>query len=143
LGKRLPEAASSAGLLHNVGALVLMDDHFCDYMGMVGKARADKLNLLELEGNEFNLTHQEAGGFLIDWWELPFPIIEGALFHHRPLDPCIINKEVVAAVHIAQHFAWHKLGVQIVADFFPEALDVLGIAMEEFEESVKNQFNLS
>jgi HD-like signal output (HDOD) protein len=136
LGKKLPEAASSAGLLHNIGALLLMQNYFAEYVSMISEARIECINLLGLEKDAFQITHQEAGGYLVSWWELPFPIVEAALFHHRPLDPCIMNREVVSAVHLAQHFAWHKMDIQIVSEFYPEVYESLGIPAEEFEKSV-------
>lgn len=38
--------------------------------------------MLELEREAFRVTHQEAGGYLVSWWKLPFPIVETALYHH-------------------------------------------------------------
>lgn len=136
LGKKLPEAASSAGLLHNIGALILMLNYFPEYVSMISKARIDQADLLGMEREAFQITHQETGGYLIGWWELPFPIVEAALFHHRPLENNIMNKEVVAAVHIAQHYAFVKMGDPIVSAFYPEVFDFLGISAEDFERSV-------
>lgn len=134
LDKNIPEAAYSAGLLHNIGALILIQNYSGQYTKMITKARAEGLNLLELERDAYHVTHQEAGGYLISWWELPFPIVEAALFHHRPLDPCVLNKEVVAAVHLAQHYAWLHLDQPVVTDFFPEVFDILEIDAAKFEE---------
>jgi hypothetical protein len=47
-----------------------------------------------------------------------------------------MNREVVAAVHLAQHFAWKKMGLQVVAEFYPEVYEFLGISAEDFEKSV-------
>ncbi|MEL7656810.1 MAG: HDOD domain-containing protein [Bacillota bacterium] len=140
LGKKLSDEASSAGLLHNIGSLILMQNYHKIYVPMMKKARDESLNLLELEREAFQVTHQEAGGYLVSWWELPFPIVEAALFHHRPLDPCVMNKEIVACVHIAQHYAWLQMKTPIVTEFYPEVFEMLGISMEEFEEAIKSNY---
>ena len=92
--------------------------------------------MLDLEREAFRATHQEAGGYLVSGWKLPFPIVEAALYHHRPLDPNVINREIVAAVHIAQHYAWILTKQPVVAEFYPQAFDVLCIPKDNFEAAV-------
>lgn len=136
LEKKLPESAYSAGLLHNIGSLILIQNHFADYTGVINSATPKSLNMLDLERETFGATHQEAGGYLISRWKLPFPIVEAALYHHRPLDPNVINKELVASVHIAQHYAWILTKHPVVTEFYPQAFDVLGIPKDNFEAAV-------
>jgi CheY-like chemotaxis protein len=62
LNKKLPETAYSAGLLHNVGTLILIQSRFEDYTKAVDKASPKTLNMLALEQETFRVTHQEAGG---------------------------------------------------------------------------------
>jgi hypothetical protein len=57
--------------------------------------------------------------------------VESALYHHRPLEPGIINQEVVCAVHIAQHYAWMLTKQPIVTEFFEETFDILGTGGEK------------
>ena len=136
LCKKLPETAYSAGLLHNIGTLILIRNRVEDYTKVVNKAQNKSMDILEIEQESFNVTHQETGGYLISWWKLPFPIVEAALYHHRPLDPCILNKEVVAAVHLAQHYAWKLTKQPVFTQFFPEVYDILGIPVSNFEAAV-------
>jgi len=112
LHKELPEIASSAGLLHNIGVVLMLNYLSEDYMLLMKNAEIKGLNLLQSEQEVFKVTHQEAGGYLLRCWGIPFPIVEAALFHHHPLDEKIINKELVAAVHIAQKYAWDIMGNQ-------------------------------
>ena len=136
LNKKLPETAYSAGLLHNVGTLILIQSRFEDYAKTVEKIRPKACNMLELEQETFHVTHQEAGGYLVTWWNLPFPIVEAALYHHKPFDPAVMNKEIVAAVHLAQHYAWILTKQPIVTEFFPETFNFLGIPVDTFEAAV-------
>lgn len=136
LEKKLPESAYSAGLLHNIGSLILIQNHFEDYTKVLATARPKAIDMLDLEREAFHVTHQEAGGYLVSWWKLPFPIVEAALYHHRPFDPSVINREIVAAVHIAQHYAWILTKQPVVTEFYPRAFDVLGIPRDNFEAAV-------
>ncbi len=136
MNKKLSEVAYSAGLLHNIGSLILIQNRIDDYAKIVSKADSKSLNLLELEKEAFHVTHQEAGGYLVSWWELPFAIVESALYHHKPLDPCVMNKEVVCAVHLAQHYAWQLLRQPATTEFYPEVFEVLGIDKGDFEAAI-------
>jgi HD-like signal output (HDOD) protein/CheY-like chemotaxis protein len=135
--KKMPETAYSAGLLHNIGTLVLIHNRIEEYSKVANKARPNLLNLLDLEREAFRVTHQEAGGYLISWWKLPFPIVEAALYHHNPLDPRVFNKEIVSAVHLAQHYAWILTKQPVITEFFPETFDILRIPRDKFESAVK------
>lgn len=136
LGKKLPDTASSAGLLHNIGTLILINAQIEDYVKAISAAQPKLLNLLEVEREAFRVTHQEAGGYLVSWWKLPFPIVEAALYHHTPLDPNVINQEVVAAVHIAQHYAWILTKLPVVTPLIDETFDLLSIPKDNFEAAV-------
>ncbi|MBP6491975.1 MAG: HDOD domain-containing protein [Clostridia bacterium] len=136
LSKNLPETASSAGLLHNIGTLILIRNRIENYAKVVSDAQDKSRGILEMEEEVFHVTHQEAGGYLVSWWKLPFPIVEAALYHHRPLDPCILNKELVAAVHLAQHYAWKLTNQPVSTEFFPEVFEILNIPVTNFETSV-------
>ena len=76
------------------------------------------------------ISHDEVGGFLLNWWSLPHPIVEAAMFHHDPLNSAIIHKEVVAAVHIADYYAWKQKKSLILPKLHPEAFSVLGTTQE-------------
>jgi len=139
LHKKLPEAALAAGLLHNIGYVILIRNFLTKYTNYNERAEKESINLLELELSEFKVTHQETGGYLVSWWGLPFPIVEAALFHHKPLDAQIVNTELVACVHIAQHYAWMIMKEPIVTGFFPQVFDKIGITNEKFDEKINEE----
>ena len=136
LHKELPEIASSAGLLHNIGVVLMLNYLSEDYMLLMENAEIKGLNLLQSEQELFKLTHQEAGGYLLRCWGIPFPIVEAALFHHHPLDEKIINKELVVAVHIAQKYAWDIMEKQQLTEFYPEVFEKLGLDQQRFESDI-------
>ena len=79
------------------------------------------------------ISHDEVGGFLLNWWSLPHPIVEAAMFHHDPMNEVVLNREVVAAVHIADYFAWRQKKAFIMPKLDPAALAFLGTDTMECE----------
>jgi response regulator RpfG family c-di-GMP phosphodiesterase len=133
LHKQPPESTLFAGLLHNIG-LILLDKS-------INKANNDPFNvdaasMIQIEFGEHRLGHQEIGGYFLNKWDLPFPMCEAALFHHRPLDSVIVNTELVSAVHIAGHYAWRVLKGQQPEDISPEVFHNLHITEEEFDKKL-------
>jgi len=136
LQKKMPELANSAGLLHNIGIVFMLKSFSMKYIFFVKEAKKDGWDLIELEKAEFKATHQETGGYLLRWWDLPFPIVEAALYHHNPFDERIVNSELVIGVHIAQNYAWDMMKVPQMTKFFPEAFAKIGLTQSEFEEKL-------
>lgn len=116
LNRRIPNQYASAGLLHNIGIAILLHCHGSSYNALAVEDGTDTPALLQREQQEYGISHQELGGYLLNWWDMPLPIVEAALFHHTPMDPRIINRELVQAVHIANAMAWCKLNSQGLPD---------------------------
>jgi len=111
LDKKVPNMFASAGLLHDIGRIVIshfFEDQYVGLLEMFEEGIGDSLHQLEEE--IIGVDHQLIGGYLLNWWDIPLPIVESAVYHHNPFDKNIINKEIVAVVHIANHFAWKTMG---------------------------------
>lgn len=133
LCKKLEEAYSTAGLLMNVGMVFMYKCFHKKYFDAITEATNKNLNILDLEKELFNITHQEVGGYLLKWWELPYPIVEAALFHHRPLDERITHKELICAVYIADKYSLEILKENCLYDFNEEVFSYLHIEKDDFE----------
>lgn len=127
LGKKLLDEANSAGLLHNIGVVFMLSLHKEKYLKLEPLAKTSGREFVDVEREMFGVSHEEIGGYLLRWWELPYPIVESALYHHNPLDERIINKEIVAAVHLAQHLAGEILKEDSLSTFQTEVFEILGI----------------
>ena len=90
LSRRLPrpetddeDAAFAAGLLHDIGRLVL-DQFFPEaFAAVAARMQRDNLTLVEAERRELDIDHAEIGGLVATRWGLPEPIVVGVNFHHR------------------------------------------------------------
>jgi len=94
-----------AGMLHDVGKLVLAAGMPQQYARAVHTARKLKVTLLEAEHAEYGATHAEVGGYLLGLWGLLGPVVEAVALHHRPKDALSRGFSPVIAVHVADIFA--------------------------------------
>jgi HD-like signal output (HDOD) protein len=132
LKKDLPMNASTAGLLHNIGVAFMCTNYGQDYYKLIEEANYCSNELMQLEEVAYDVDHCKLGGYLLQWWELPYSIVECALYHNRPEDKSIINKELVWAVHIAEVYTNGYLFKNNTFSFSSQSFDALGISYTQF-----------
>lgn len=135
LNKKISNESYSAGLLHNIGVATMFQVFGTAYSELLQRMNQGGRYIIKEEQESFHVTHQEVGAYLIRWWDLPFPLVEAALYHHQPLDKNVVHTELVYAVHIAQHYAWRIVNPSIVNLFQIECFDRLNIEMTVFENT--------
>jgi len=106
MGKPVPATAASVGLLHNIGIMAMLGQFPDKYeqMDQVLKMQPEA-SLSEMEQELIGVTHQDIGGYLLEWWDLPHQIVESAMFHHDPFNESVNDRQMVSIVHIASHYA--------------------------------------
>lgn len=104
LHKTVPSLFASAGLLHDIGKVILYHNYE-DYREILVRRKEENISLVDLEVEELGLGHQDLGAYLLNVWDLPYAYVEVAMFHHRPLDHRIINRELVAVAHLAHYYS--------------------------------------
>jgi putative nucleotidyltransferase with HDIG domain len=82
--RELVEASFTAGLLHDVGRLVLWANLPEKYEEAVRLATSEKIALIEAEESVFKASHASLGGYMLGLWGLPVPLVEAVVFHHMP-----------------------------------------------------------
>ncbi len=133
-GRKIPNVFASAGLLHNVGMVVLMS-HFPDLCKDILVTGFDGVEASPEIGKEaLGVTPEELGGYLLNWWELPLPIVESALYHRNPINERIINREIVCIVHIASCNAWKRMGeAAAISEDYKACCEMTGTTPEAVE----------
>jgi HD-like signal output (HDOD) protein len=96
LGRRRSGEAYAAGLLADVGALVVAG--VFPEAGVAALERGDDLD--RAERDLLGATSSELAAFLLDRWNLPKSLVETALFRHRPAD-ATADPELTSIVHMA------------------------------------------
>lgn len=72
----------AAGLLHEVGLLVLASQNREDLAETLALAREQQHHISEIEQARYGVTHAELGAHLLALWGLPHPVIEAVARHH-------------------------------------------------------------
>lgn len=95
------DAAFMAGLLHDVGTIVLATGDRERFARVLAAAAARNAPLHECERELLGRTHAEVGAYLLGYWGLPHAIVEAVAYHHRPGAIAHDAVDVLAAVHVA------------------------------------------
>jgi HD-like signal output (HDOD) protein len=93
-----------AGLLHDVGQLILATGLPEEYAMVLQKAKEQNLPVGKVEKEHFGATHADVGAYLLGLWGLPNPIIEAVALHHCPAQCVVQEFSLVIAVHVADVF---------------------------------------
>ncbi len=99
--QRMADDALAAGLLHDVGKLVLAVNLGEEYRSVRSRARQESQPVWQAEHEHFGATHAEIGAYLLGLWGLPFPILEAVAFHHQPAASGGRHFSGLTAVHVA------------------------------------------
>ena len=138
-GKRVPDEISCCGLLHNIGAIVLlakMPDQYHAARQLVDSGGLG--NLCKQERETCGLDHQELGALVLDLFNIPYPVIECALHHHDPVSAPESEGFVCGLVHIAAASASKKVfGPGPVADVDERVFDMISEKRDYVENVVK------
>jgi HD-like signal output (HDOD) protein len=99
-----PERLFVAGLLHDIGALVLFARAAEKARDLMLMAEGDEETLAYAERQEFGFNHADLGGMLATLWKLPDTLVEAIGCHHNPFD-AVCSKQQAALVKIADILA--------------------------------------
>jgi HD-like signal output (HDOD) protein len=106
----------TAGLLHDIGKLLLAANLPLEYGQMIDQAQRRHLTLREMEFEILGATHAEVGACLLGTWGLPLPILEAIAWHHLPQLSDDRTFSLLTAVHVADAMDREKtaLGADIL-----------------------------
>jgi HD-like signal output (HDOD) protein len=106
--QRLEDDAFAAGLLHDIGRLVLASACSAQYVHVLESLRREKINLAQAELQTFGCTHAEVGAYLLGLWGLPESVVQAVAWHHTPSRSGAAAFSPVIAVHVAVDYD-HRL----------------------------------
>jgi putative nucleotidyltransferase with HDIG domain len=89
LGDRLgrPSTGSefTAGLLHDIGKVVMAQEMPDQITRSLDLAESEGMSATDAETRVFGTTHADVGGWLAESWGLPQRLVEAITYHHRPM----------------------------------------------------------
>ncbi|GAG36994.1 unnamed protein product, partial [marine sediment metagenome] len=103
-----PEEAYIAGLIHDIGKLVLVEHFPNEYTEALWKASAEACSLNEAEQSVLSIDHAEVGRKLCEHWKLPESLTLAVGSHHRPLEEMTTSASeapLAAVVRVADNAA--------------------------------------
>ena len=97
--------AFTAGLLHDIGLLLLASNMPEDYKRVLAVQKEKALLDWQAEQEVFGVTHAEVGAYLLSLWGVGEAIVESVAFHHRPSACGELAFSPLTAVHVANAIA--------------------------------------
>lgn len=112
---RMHDNSFIAGMLHDVGRLILVMQNSIDYQKIVRRAINERAFLQDIERDMLNTTHAEVGAYLLALWGFPDDIVEAIAFHHYPSRTNHLTMLPVTAVHIANVLDYERKDVHAIS----------------------------
>ncbi|MEW8139482.1 MAG: HDOD domain-containing protein [Candidatus Thiodiazotropha endolucinida] len=76
----------SAGLMHDIGRLLLIHHNPAKYSEVIELAKSEEIELSQAEQRVMGFAHDELGGILLEFWEMPGDLAKAAYGHHKPFE---------------------------------------------------------
>lgn len=131
-----PSVGFTAGLLHDIGRLVMCQAVPSARLAAVRARVEGGCNRLEAERDALGTDHAAVGAALLELWRVPAEIAEGVANHHQPA--CEPRPKLSALVHLANALAhavaapeqWEAPDAQVSG----AVLEGLGLSLPRLQE---------
>jgi putative nucleotidyltransferase with HDIG domain len=138
-GKVSPSLAYTAGLLHDIGKVVLDQYIYAGFPLFYRQLNEERKNVIDVEKNALGIDHTEVGGDLARSWSLPESLAETVRYHHKP-ENTVKNTELVHIVYLADllmsrfhtSLELERLNTEALAS----RLEAIGFSIDRFPDIV-------
>jgi len=123
------DLAYTAGLLHDIGKVILNRTMKEAYFEVVEKVGEGEISFDQVENEILGFNHASVGSRVAAKWNLPDQLVEAIEFHHNP-DQAVINPKLTAIVHLADAICVAMgIGIGVDGMLYPvssKAFELLG-----------------
>jgi putative nucleotidyltransferase with HDIG domain len=126
--------AYTAGLMHDLGKVILAANFDEQYQGAHAVARRQQVPLWEVEKDIFGASHGEIGAYLLSLWGMSAEVVQVAALHHTPLNAGDKGFTPLTAVHVANALEYE--GIADNDDLPVAVLDATYLRQLKLEERV-------
>jgi len=130
-GQELKDEAFMAGLLHDIGKLILAEKFPAQCRNVVESVDHTNCCIHEAEQDIFGTTHTQVGAYLLGIWGFSESITKTVAYHHSPGScPCPASN-TLAVVYLANIFERKRLSgaeMESAPELDTECLERLGIS---------------
>ncbi len=99
-GIKNPEEISTAGLIHDLGKIVVRAEFPELYQKIIDSTRENEVAIQQVELEVLGMNHEEIGGIVARQWNLPDRLTVALEYHHRP-DKASDFAQVAAIIHFS------------------------------------------
>lgn len=134
-----PELAFVAGLIHDIGKVILGQYAPGEFNRLIDVVTSGKKTFEEAEQGVFGYSHAQVGGLVAENWKLPTVLIESIAFHHRPIR-ANTGQRVASLVHVADTVC-NILGLGcgragFVNPIASEIMSIVPFSAEQIEDTI-------
>ena len=130
---RVQGEAFAAGILHDIGKLILSQYFTDEFGGVLTLARDEDIYIGKAEEQVLGVTHTEIGHWLAEKWNLPDKLVAAIAYHHTP-GRLERDAELPSLIHLADFLCRREKigdgGGTRLPNLDPAALRAFGIHEE-------------
>ncbi len=131
--KVMTEDSFTAGLLHDVGKIILLAEMPAEYESVLDRLTGPSCAIAQLEREKFGCTHADIGAYLIGIWGLPHTLTQAVGFHDRP-GLCVEHRfSPLTATHAADAIVSEKHHSPITHDVLLDRAYLSRLGLEDHE----------